>query len=399
MSAQKEQVINPTMLKSLRSNFEKQFGDANDLRFAMAPGRVNLLGEYTDMNDGFVLPMTVDPGVYFGIRARTDDRVRVYSLKYDELVEYSLDAPPTTEAGSWTSYVVGVVEELRRRDLVSAGFEAVFDGDLDLGAGLSSSAALEVATAIALQHLTGFSLGALAMVKMCQHVEHQYANVLCGIMDQFASRVGREGHALFLDCRSLEYKNIPIRLGEYRIVIVSSGVKRSLAASAYNTRRAECQEAVDYFSQQDSNVTALRDVTTQMFDDHGADLAPNVRQRCRHVVAENSRVLEAVELLSAGRLEEFGSLMIASHNSLRDDFEVSCEELNLLVEIATSTEGVLGARMTGAGFGGCTVNLVHKGAITTLLDRLDAEYDPQVKLQHDVFVLRGNLEAGPLLIA
>jgi galactokinase len=396
MPKEDEQAVDSGMLATLRSSFENQFGDANDLQYAMAPGRVNLLGEYTDMNDGFVLPMTVDRGVYFGIRARTDDRVCVYSVRYDELVEYPLDTPPTSEAGSWSSYVVGVVEELRRRGLIAAGFEAVFDGDLDLGAGLSSSAALEVATAIALQHLTGFSLDAIEMVKLCQYVEHHYANVLCGIMDQFASRVGRKDHALFLDCRSLEYKNIPIELGEYRIVIVSSGVKRSLAASAYNARRAECQVAVDFFSQQDSNVTALRDVTAKMFEEFSADFPANVRRRCRHVIAENSRVLEAVERLEKGQLEEFGSLMTASHNSLRDDFEVSCEELDLLVKIATSTEGVLGARMTGAGFGGCTVNLVHKDAIATLENRLDEEYASSVQSQHEVFLLRGNLEAGPI---
>ncbi len=396
MPKEDEQAVDSGMLATLRSSFENQFGDANDLQYAMAPGRVNLLGEYTDMNDGFVLPMTVDRGVYFGIRARTDDRVCVYSVRYDELLEYPLDTPPTSEAGSWSSYVVGVVEELRRRGLIAAGFEAVFDGDLDLGAGLSSSAALEVATAIALQHLTGFSLDAIEMVKLCQYVEHHYANVLCGIMDQFASRVGRKDHVLFLDCRSLEYKNIPIELGEYRIVIVSSGVKRSLAASAYNARRAECREAVDFFSQQDSNVAALRDVTAKMFEESSADFPANVRRRCRHVIAENSRVLEAVELLKNGQLEEFGSLMTASHNSLRDDFEVSCEELDLLVKIATDTEGVLGARMTGAGFGGCTVNLVHKDSIATLVKRLDEEYASSVQSQHEVFLLPGNLEAGPI---
>ena len=396
MPKEDEQAVDSGMLATLRSSFENQFGDANDLQYAMAPGRVNLLGEYTDMNDGFVLPMTVDRGVYFGIRARTDDRVCVYSVRYDELLEYPLDTPPTSEAGSWSSYVVGVVEELRRRGLIAAGFEAVFDGDIDLGAGLSSSAALEVATAIALQHLTGFSLDAIEMVKLCQYVEHHYANVLCGIMDQFASRVGRKDHVLFLDCRSLEYKNIPIELGEYRIVIVSSGVKRSLAASAYNVRRAECREAVDFFSQQDSNVAALRDVTAKMFEESSADFPANVRRRCRHVIAENSRVLEAVELLKSGQLEEFGRLMTASHNSLRDDFEVSCEELDLLVKIATDTEGVLGARMTGAGFGGCTVNLVHKDSIATLVKRLDEEYASSVQSQHEVFLLPGNLEAGPI---
>jgi galactokinase len=235
------------------------------------------------------------------------------------------------------------------------------------------------------------------MVKLCQHVEHNYANVYCGIMDQFASCIGRRDHALFLDCRSLEYKHIPLVLGDHRIVVVSSGVRRSLAASAYNTRRAECQEAVEYFNRVDRNVTALRDVSTALFEEHSDELQDNVRRRCRHVVAENERVLDAVDMLAASRLEEFGLLMSASHNSLRDDFEVSCAELDMLVELANSSDGVLGARMTGAGFGGSTVNLVHKDAIPALTQRLESEYFARFKLMPEIFVLQGNLEAGPLI--
>lgn len=387
---------NLAMLASLRQNFETQFGDSKELKFAMAPGRVNLLGDYTDLNDGFVLPMTVDRGVYVALRQRTGNTVRVYSVRYEELVEYQLDQFQASKPGSWASYELGVVEELRLRGLIASGFDAVIDGDLNLGAGLSSSAALEVATAMALQHLTGFSMDPVDMVKLCQHVEHSYANVLCGIMDQFASRIGRRGHALFLDCRSLEYRNIPLQLGEHRIVIVSSGVKRSLAASAYNTRRAECQEAVEYFSQLDEKVVALRDVSAEMFAEYGDSLPDNVRRRCRHVIAENQRVLDAADLLSAARLEEFGVLMSASHESLRDDFEVSCDELDALVRLALSTEGVLGARMTGAGFGGCTVSLVHEDAVQEMENRLAADYAERFNLRPGLFVLHENLEAGPL---
>lgn len=387
---------NKTMPAALRQSFKAQFGNTNGMHIAMAPGRVNLLGDYTDINDGYVLPMTVDRGVYLALRERKDSTVRIYSVRYDEMVEYELGRYPSPKAGSWSSYVLGVVEELRLRGLIEQGFEGVVDGDLTLGAGLSSSAALEVATATALQHLTGFSLDAVDMVKLCQHVEHSYANVLCGIMDQFASRIGRKDHALFLDCRSLEYRNIPIVLGDYRIVIVSSGVKRSLATSAYNTRRAECQEAVDCFKKADGSVTALRDVSQAMFDEHADELAGDVRRRCRHVISENARVLDAADLLSRGKLQEFGLLMSASHKSLRDDFEVSCAELDLLTRIAGNTEGALGARMTGAGFGGCTVNLVHDEAIAALVKRLESEYTTRFSLTPGVFVLRGNLEAGPL---
>jgi galactokinase len=374
------------MIDSLRAKFAEQFGDTDGVQFSMAPGRVNLLGEYTDLNDGFVLPMTVDRGVYLAVRKRDDRTVRVYSIRYDELIEYELDQCPSPKAGSWPSYIVGVVEELRLRGLVEHGFEAVVDGDLTLGGGLSSSAALEVATATALQQLIGFTMDQVEMVKLCQHVEHSYANVLCGIMDQFASRIGRKDHALFLDCRSLEYKNIPLTLGDFRIVIVDSGVKRSLAASAYNTRRAECQEAVEYFNKVDDKVIALRDVTPEMFEEHADELASNVRRRCRHVVAENKRVLDAVDSLSGGDLETFGSLMNASHHSLRDDFEVSCAELDLLTKLARNSEGVLGARMTGAGFGGCTVNLVHDDAIPDLVSRLESKYPARFDLTPGIFV-------------
>ncbi len=392
MTAQSHQA----MLASLPAAFASRFGDADGLQMAMAPGRVNLIGDYTDLNDGYVLPMTVDRGVYMALRRRSDSKVRVASLRYGELVEHDLDFFESPEPGSWPSYVLGVVEELRSRGLLDCGFDAVIDGNLNLGAGLSSSAALEVATAVSLQHLFGFEMGPVDMVRLCQHVEHHYAKVLCGIMDQFACRIGRQGHALFLDCRSLEHDDVPVALGDYRVVIVSSGVKRSLAASAYNTRRAECQEAVRHFRRYLPDISALRDVTADLFAAQGGGLPDVVRRRCRHVIAENQRVLDAAASLRAGRLEEFGALMTDSHRSLRDDFEVSCPELDLLVELALDTDGVLGSRMTGAGFGGCTVSFVDKDAVDELINRLDAEYVARFDLQPDVFVLEDNREAGPI---
>jgi len=384
------------MIESLVEGFESRFGESNNITLAFAPGRVNLIGEYTDFNDGYVMPMTVDRGVYIAIRRRSDKRVRVASIRYDELIEYELDQFTAPKPGSWTSYVLGVVEELRLRGLVDAGFELVVDGNLNLGAGLSSSAALEVATAMSLQQLFDFEMNAVEMVKLCQHVEHNYANVMCGIMDQFACRLGRQDHALVLDCRSLDYQNVPVELGEYRIVIVSSEVKRSLASSAYNTRRGECQEAVEHFRQYDKSVSALRDVSTEMFEAYSDELAPVVLRRCRHVVAENQRVRDAVVALKGGELQVFGKLMSESHHSLRDDFEVSCPELDLLVELALNTDGVLGSRMTGAGFGGCTVSLVHKDAVKTLEDRLNIDYTERFNLTPGIFILERNFEAGPL---
>ncbi|MDJ0919005.1 MAG: galactokinase [Woeseiaceae bacterium] len=381
------------MIGSVLEGFRERFAGTDGVTVVMAPGRVNLIGDHTDHNDGFVLPMTIDRGIYVAIRPRNDRNVRVASMRYDELAETKLGEFEAPEPGSWQSYVLGVVEELRLRGLLRGGFDAVIDGNLNLGAGLSSSAALEVATAVALREVAGFDINDVDLVTMCQHVEHKYAHVLCGIMDQFACGLGRSGFALMLDCRSLDYEHVPIALGDYRIVIISSEVSRSLASSAYNTRRAECQAGVEYFAQFDESIRALRDVSTELFDIRSDGLTPVVHRRCRHVLTENQRVLEATESLKAGDLQRFGELMTASHRSMRDDFEASCGEIDLLVENANGTDGVLGSRMTGGGFGGCTVTLAHKDAVALLVDSL-TEYTKNTGLNPGVFVLEKNLEAG-----
>ena len=384
------------MFEHIRSQFAATFVDDKDLQIIMAPGRVNLIGEYTDFNEGFVFPMTVDRGVYVGIRARKDQRVRVASSQFGELIDYRLDDFEKPEPGHWSCYVLGVVEELRLLGLVSHGFDAVIDGNLNLGAGLSSSAALETAMALALQSVFGFEMSRIDIATLCQRVEHRYANVMCGIMDQFASGLGRSNHALLLDCRTLSHVNIPTNLDKYRIVIISSEVKRELASSAYNERREECEEGVALFRQHDPTIVSLRDVTPDLFDAYGDQLSEVVFRRCRHVITENARVLDASAALAADELVQFGRLMTASHNSLRDDFEVSCDELDCLVDIANGTEGVLGSRMTGAGFGGCTVTLIHMDAIETLRTNL-LPYTDRFGLNPEMFVLQGNLEAGEVL--
>ena len=384
------------MIDHIRAQFQSHFGGAQDLSVVMAPGRVNLIGEYTDFNDGFVLPMTVDRGVYIGIRPRRDDRVSVISLKFNETVTYDLGAFAQPKAGHWSCYVLGVVEELRLLGLIPSGFEAVIDGNLNLGAGLSSSAAVETATALALQAIFKFAMPRADIAALCQRVEHRYAGVMCGIMDQFASGLGRANYALMLDCRSLSHVDIPISLGDHRIVIISSEVKRELASSAYNERRAQCEEGVTLFQQSDPSVRALRDVTLDQVKAHESELSDVVRRRCSHVVSENMRVLNASAALGGGDLEAFGALMNASHQSLRDDFEVSCDELDCLVDIAQGTAGVLGSRMTGAGFGGCTVTLVHQDAIESLKAQLFA-YTKRFGLNPGIFILQDNLEAGPLV--
>jgi galactokinase len=386
------------MFEHIRSQFTATFGDDNELQVIMAPGRVNLMGEYTDFNEGFVFPMTVDRGVYVGIRARDDQRVRLKSIRFGELIEYRLDDFEKPQPGHWSCYVLGVVEELRVLGLVPHGFDAVIDGNLNLGAGLSSSAALETATALALQSLFGFEMSRVDVATLCQRVEHRYAGVMCGIMDQFASGLGRSGHALLLDCRTLSNVNIPVNLGDHRIVIISSGVKRELASSAYNDRRLQCEEGVALFKQYDPTIASLRDVTADLFDAYGDQLSEVVFRRCRHVITENTRVLDASAALSADELAQFGRLMTASHHSLRDDFEVSCDELDFLVDIANTTEGVLGSRMTGAGFGGCTVTLIHADAMEILNANLLA-YTDRFGLRPEIFILERNLEAGKVLAA
>lgn len=376
--------------------FRRRFGDTEGVSLAMAPGRVNLLGDHTDYNAGFVLPMTIDSGAYWALRRRTDATVRLYSVSFDEAIEYPLAQRPEVSPGEWSSYVGGVIEELRKRGLVTEGFEGVVYGNMPLGGGLSSSAALEVATAVALQALFGFPQDPVETVKLCQRVEHVYAGVQCGIMDQFASRIGRENHALRLDCRTLQYEHIPLALDDVRVVIVNSGVKRALAGSKYNERRAECQQGVEHFRQYDSAVTALRDVSRELLEQHAEELPANVGKRCRHVVTENQRVLDAAERLRNGQLDAFGRLMNESHASLRDLYEVSCPELDALVEIGQGTEGVLGARMTGAGFGGCTVHLVRNDAVAALEERIRTLYPQRCNLESGIFVLTHNLEAGPL---
>jgi galactokinase len=288
------------------------------------------------------------------------------------------------------------VEELRLLGLISTGFEAVIDGNLNLGAGLSSSAALEIATAVALQTIFKFEMSRIDIAILCQRVEHRYAGVMCGIMDQFASGLGRKGHALLLDCRTLSHVSIPVALGDYRIVIISSEVKRELASSAYNERRSQCEDGVLVFKQKDPTVEALRDVSIEALEACGGELSEVVYRRCRHVITETARVLDASAALGAGNLTQFGALMTQSHLSLRDDFEVSCAELDCLVDIASGVEGVLGARMTGAGFGGCTVTLIHKDSIDALREQL-LTYTERFSLNPEMFVLDGNGEAGEVL--
>lgn len=349
---------------------ERTFGTGGRIIHVEAPGRVNLIGEHTDYNEGFVLPMALNFKMRMAGRTRGDHLVRLYSSDYQQHVEFSLKEPIGFDrVGPWSNYPRGVIWALQAAGFEFGGFEMVFDGDVPQGAGLSSSAALEIATAVLIKELFGLQIAGAALAQLCQRAENEFVGMKCGIMDQFISLMGKAGQALFLDCRSLDYQYIPLDLGDYRMVICHSGVKHDLVTSEYNQRRHECQSGVAILQSRFTGIKALRDVTLDQLDQCTGLMPEIVYRRCRHVITENQRVLDSLDFLKQGKLNEFGRLMNASHDSQRDDFEVSCPEIDLLVELARAVPGVLGARITGGGYGGCTVNLVAGDA----LDRFEAD--------------------------
>lgn len=327
-----------------------------------APGRVNLIGEHTDYNDGFVMPAAIDLFTYAAIKARQDRRLRIHSESFSEVVEHDLDEANPAATGHWSDYVRGVVAILERAGYRLKGADLSIRSDVPIGAGLSSSAAVEVAAAYALLDYSGHEIDRLQLAKLCQQAENEFVGMRCGIMDQFAACFGRAGHALMLDCRSLEYRLLPLP-GDARLVVCNTMVKHELASSEYNRRRLECEAASLHFNFAQQGLGVLRDVTLTDLERDGVDLDDVLFKRSRHVVSENARVLKAASALERGDLSEFGELMYESHYSLRDDFEVSCEELDVMVELASQFEGVYGSRMTGGGFGGCTISLVRSECV------------------------------------
>ena len=356
----------------LREAFVKATGRAP--RLFRAPGRVNLIGEHTDYNDGFVLPMAIDRETMVAAAPRDDRRVRVLSLNRGEQVELDLDHPGPPRRGVWLDYVEGVTRALEQQGAHLKGADLVIASDVPAGAGLSSSAALEISTGFALLSVSGLEVDRVRLALAGQRAEHEYVGAMVGIMDQFVAALGQKGHALLIDCRSLEHRAVPLDTTRVAVVICDSRVKHDLADSEYNVRRAECERGVELLRERLPEIKALRDVTIEEFERHAEVLPEPVRRRCRHVVTENDRTLRAVEALGRNELEEMGRLMKCSHRSLRDDYEVSCAELNLLTEIAGSFAPCLGARLTGGGFGGSTVNLVRRQALAEFQSLVTTEY-------------------------
>ncbi|MBC3540959.1 galactokinase [Rufibacter sediminis] len=352
---------------------------------ARSPGRVNLIGEHTDYNEGFVLPAAINKEIYFAIAPNGTQTMRAHAFDLEESAEFDLTNVQRTNVG-WANYLLGVVAQLQKANYEVKGFDLVFGGNIPIGAGLSSSAAVECGLAYALNYLYAYGIERFDMVKMAQKAEHEYALVMCGIMDQFASMFGKHNHVVKLDCRSLEYQYYPFNIDDYRIVLCDTQVKHSLASSEYNTRRQECETGVALLRKHYPQIHSLRDVTLEMLTQHQAEFDPVVYRRCTYVVKENLRVEEACQDLERGDLAAFGQKMFASHQGLQHDYEVSCPELDFLADQARESDAVLGARMMGGGFGGCTINLVKLEKLDEFTRHMTEAYQKEYNIALKTYV-------------
>lgn len=340
----------------------------NDTVIAKSPGRINIIGEHTDYNDGFVLPAAIDKYAVFKLwKSSNKNKVRMTATNLDESISFNLSHfQPTT--GGWPNYIMGVVHELQKLGVKLEGFEGEFESDVPIGGGMSSSAALECSLAYGLNELFNLGLDRWELIKACQMAEHNFVGIKCGIMDQFASVMGKDNQVMLLDCRSLEFDYFPFELGNYQLLLLNTNVSHTLAASEYNTRRAECEVGVSIIRNTYSQVQSLRDVTTEMLDKCSEYMPHEVHKRCLHIISENSRTREACQALLKQDYKKLGELIYGSHNSLQHYYEVSCEELDYLVEQTRDKDYVLGSRMMGGGFGGCTINLIAKDKVNQFIE-------------------------------
>lgn len=351
--------------------YQQAFG--SEPRVFAAPGRVNLIGEHTDYNEGFVLPAAINTSAWLAIGMAGNNLGRWVSAEFPGIAEIDFsNIKPNPE--TWANYLLGVVDQFMKMGISVPPFHAVLSSDIPIGAGLSSSAAIESAMALALNTLTGAGLSSIELARMAQRAENQFIGLQCGIMDMFASIHGREDQVMRIDCRDLSFEYFPLELADYRIVLMDTGVKHSLASSEYNLRRQQCEEGVALMAQKNRNVKSLRDVTGEMLDEYRSLMDPTVFKRCAYVIAENERVMATCVALQNGNLEAVGQYLFASHQGLQHLYEVSCPELDLLVELVRDQSGVPGSRMMGGGFGGCTISLVHKDAVSRLAETIGPIY-------------------------
>lgn len=376
---------------ALETLFRESYGTSP--RIFRAPGRVNLIGEHTDYNDGFVMPVAINFDTWIAIGERADRTLHTRSVDFEGTVDLPLDGLAGAPRGHWSDFVRGVAAVLQGSGRHLSGANLLIQGNVPIGAGLSSSASLEVATALALLGSSHSSVPPLDLVKMCQRAEHEFVGTRCGIMDQFIAVFGQSGRALMLDCRSLNYELLAIP-EDARLIICNSMVRHNLAAGEYNRRRADCERGVSILRKHLAHVTALRDVSLFDLETHREELPEVIYRRCRHVISENQRVLDAANALRANDLEKFGQLMRESHRSLRDDYEVSCRELDLLVAIASECKGVYGSRMTGGGFGGCTVTLATSQSAEEVQETISTRYRQKTRITPAIYLCSASQGGG-----
>jgi galactokinase len=376
-------MIDDSEMRALFNNIYPEGGP--DILVHSAPGRVNLIGEHTDYNDGYVLPVPLRARVYAAGRLNGSETINIYAADNKQKSSYNLREILYDQEHPWTNYPKGVTKTLIDQGNDISGCDVLLKGNVPQGAGLSSSAAVEIATARLLKDLNGLLIDPIELAYIGKKAENEFVGVQCGVMDQFVASLGREDNALFIDCRTNQHENIPLH-PDHVVVIVNTMIKRELAKSAYNERRRQCEEGVRLLKPSIPHIKALRDVSTNQLN-HVDQLPEPIRNRCHHVITENERVLESIKALKNGDMHHLGTLMNQSHDSLRDDYQVSCHELDTLVESARNTPGILGSRMTGAGFGGCTVNLVEKEKTPRFIETITKRYKTATGFQAEVYII------------
>lgn len=378
------------MKQTVLKKFEELWKDTNGVNVYFAPGRVNMIGEHTDYNGGHVFPCALTIGTYAAVRKRADRKLNFYSMNFEDLgiIETSIDDLTPSEAAGWTNYPKGVMWAFAERGMkMDCGLDVVLYGNIPNGSGLSSSASLEVLTGYYLRDLFGFDVTNIDLAKIGQYSENNFNGMNCGIMDQFASAMGKKDHAIFLDTTDLSYEYAPLVLEGAKIVVTNSNVKHSLVNSEYNVRRSECEKALEEL-QTVVKINGLGDLSEEEFEANKSVIQDEIRvKRAKHAVYENQRTIRAVAALKKNDLKLFGELMNASHVSLRDDYQVSCEEIDVLVEEAWKIDGVIGSRITGGGFGGCTVSIVKDEAVDTFKEKVGAAYKERVGKTADFYVV------------
>ena len=387
------------MKEKVKTKFEELFGNEGEIKEYFAPGRVNLIGEHTDYNGGHVFPCALTMGTYAVARKRNDNKLRLYSMNFEKLgvLEYTIDNLRYNPKEDWINYPKSMIWAMKDEGFnIDKGFDIVYYGTIPNSSGLSSSASIEVLTGFVLKDLFNLDLDMIKLALLGQKAENKYVGVNCGIMDQFVIANGKKDCAVFLDTANLEYEYAPIKLEDAKIVIMNTNKKRGLGDSKYNERRAECEEALKEL-QQKLNIKSLGELTEEEFEENKDLIKSEIRQkRAKHAVYENQRTIKAVKALESNKIEELGKLMIASHNSLRDDYEVTGKELDTLVEESLKQDGVIGARMTGAGFGGCAVSIVKSDKVEDFIKNVGKEYKEKIGYEADFYAVEiGN---GPTIL-